>query len=172
LFPHRRWLHLYHCYSERTRHMGPENFAELCFECDCWFNNKGEWTEHLTKHLETLTDLLRCDPLIFRNVPVKAGYCPFCLGKTHDEPCQRMRQFTDPVKWYDHIDAHLANIKDNNYTCRHLHARPALKCLGISIIIYGMSTTGDLGEERSGVSLENWINVSNILSFAFSFFFA
>jgi hypothetical protein len=113
LHHHRRWLHLYRCYCKRARQMGTSDFAELCFECDLWCTDRAEWEQHCQEHLDKPEELLRCDPLMFRNAPVKAGYCPFCLGNTDLQPQQRMRQFIiDRSEWYNHIESHFQEFED------------------------------------------------------------
>jgi hypothetical protein len=94
-------------------------FAELCFQCDCWFNDSSEWERHCQEHLDKPEELLRCDPLIFRNFPVKPGYCCFCLGNTRQSASKRMEQYvTDRSKWYDHIEGHL-NKLGCDFSCSH-----------------------------------------------------
>jgi hypothetical protein len=86
------------------------------FECDCWFNDRSGWERHCQEHLE---ELLRYDPLVFRNVPVKPGYCCFCLGNTRQSAPKRMEQFvTDRSKWYDHIEGHLTELGRDS-SCPH-----------------------------------------------------
>ncbi|KAJ5602036.1 hypothetical protein N7510_011570 [Penicillium lagena] len=82
----------------------------MCFECDSWFNDPAEPQE-----------LLRCDPLMFRNAPIKAGFCPFCLGNANLPPAKRMNQFIiDRAKWHSHVEAHLAKVKEYDYYhCDH-----------------------------------------------------
>ena len=64
--------------------------------------------------------LLRCDPIIFQNCPVKPGYCPFCLGNLNLSPIQRMEQYLDMSKWYDHVQGHLSYRKLlGKFHCRH-----------------------------------------------------
>ncbi|RHZ53562.1 uncharacterized protein CDV56_101788 [Aspergillus thermomutatus] len=98
-YAHRQWLHLYRCYHERLRQMSVDDFAEFCYECDLWFNNQNEWHQHCQDHLSKPSELLRCDPIIFRNCPVKPGYCPFCLGNTSLGPIRQMEQYLDMSKW-------------------------------------------------------------------------
>ena len=55
---------------------------------------------------------------IFRNFPVKPGYCCFCLGNTRQSASKRMEPFvTDRSKWYDHIEDHLNELRD--FSCSH-----------------------------------------------------
>ncbi|KAJ5391853.1 hypothetical protein N7509_007343 [Penicillium cosmopolitanum] len=65
----------------------------MCFECDTWFTDPGEWELHCFEHLQQPDMLLRCDPLMFRSAPIKAGFCPFCLGNKHLDLSKRMTQF-------------------------------------------------------------------------------
>ncbi|KJF60769.1 uncharacterized protein CIMG_12167 [Coccidioides immitis RS] len=58
LYPHWHWLHLYCCYKKCVQKMGPSNFAELCFECDSWYQTEEDWNQYCKQHLETLKDLL------------------------------------------------------------------------------------------------------------------
>ncbi|KAJ5490174.1 hypothetical protein N7453_010999 [Penicillium expansum] len=77
----------------------------MCFECDIWVTNKSEWEEHCQQLLDSLADLLRCDPLVFRNAPVKPGLCPFCLGDNSKLPSKRIFQFVpSPSAWHLHIE--------------------------------------------------------------------
>ena len=34
-------------------------YSELCFECDCWFNDRSGWERHCQEHLERPEELLR-----------------------------------------------------------------------------------------------------------------
>ncbi|KAJ5741093.1 Zinc finger C2H2 [Penicillium malachiteum] len=114
---HRKWLHLYRCYSKQYRLN--HRFAEMCFECDLWFTCKHDWEIHCQEHLDNASELLRCDPLIFRNAPIKAGLCPFCLGSEFAPPSTRMRQFIlSPPQWHSHIEAHLDAVK-LDFNCKH-----------------------------------------------------
>ncbi|EED21202.1 conserved hypothetical protein [Talaromyces stipitatus ATCC 10500] len=118
LFAHRRWYHLYRCYQSKLSKMGNDEFADFCFECDLWINNKLEWDQHCQHHLDTPETLVRCDPIIFRNALVKAGYCPFCLGDNDQDANSRVRQFIDKSKWHDHIESHLESLTVD-FTCCH-----------------------------------------------------
>lgn len=99
--------------------MSSAHFVELCFECGHWFNDPSEWSYHCQFHLQMPETLFRCDPLIFRNAPIKAGYCPFCLGNENLEIKCRMQQFLDKSKWHCHIDDHLQTLV-NDFNCKHL----------------------------------------------------
>ncbi|KAL1965859.1 hypothetical protein VTN77DRAFT_4992 [Rasamsonia byssochlamydoides] len=78
-----------------------------------------QWESHCQGHLNRPEELLRCDLLMFCNVPIKAGYCPFCMGNTELCPSEQMKQFvSDAGKWYDHIQSHLKRL-EGNFTCRH-----------------------------------------------------
>ena len=90
----------------------------MCFECDTWFTDPGEWEFHCFGHLQRPDTLLRCDPLVFRNAPIKAGFCPFCLGNKNLGPSRRMTQYvTDRSKWYAHIQAHIMGL--TKFECKH-----------------------------------------------------
>lgn len=116
--PHRQWLHLYRCNKSYHSRHSKLQFAEMCFECDVWFTDPGKWELHCFEHLEQPDLLLRCDLLMFRNAPIKAGFCPFCLGNKYYTPSRRMVQFiTSAPEWYDHIEFHLAHL--TNFRCRH-----------------------------------------------------
>jgi carbonic anhydrase len=102
------------------RQMSDDDFAEFCYECDLWFNNQNEWHQHCQDHLSEPSELLRCDPIIFRNCPVKPGYCPFCLGNTSLGPIRRMEQYLDMSKSYDHVHSHLSHRDlSGEFHCRH-----------------------------------------------------
>ncbi|PYI00196.1 hypothetical protein BO71DRAFT_455086 [Aspergillus ellipticus CBS 707.79] len=94
---------------EPIKKYSEHKFAKLCFECDKWFNDPRDWEDHCQGHLQRPAELLRCDPLIFRNAPVKPGYCPFCLGDTTRSFSCRMEH---------HIEGHLNRIK-GNFFCGH-----------------------------------------------------
>ncbi|RAQ76875.1 hypothetical protein COH21_008703 [Aspergillus flavus] len=118
--PHRRWLHLYRCYAKQLAAISADNFAELCVECDLWYNDLGKWTKHCEEHLISSHNLLRCDPIIFRNAPVKAGFCPFCLGEEIMSPRKRMTQYLDRSEWYKHVQSHLSpKALSGMFHCRH-----------------------------------------------------
>ncbi|KAL3467666.1 hypothetical protein BJX64DRAFT_299023 [Aspergillus heterothallicus] len=104
---HRRWLHIYRCYSRRISRLNNDKFAEFCFECgQC--------------HLDDPDQLLRCDPIIFRNCPVKPGYCPFCLGNRRLGPARRMKQYLNTTQWYRHLGSHLTDdFLSDSFRCRH-----------------------------------------------------
>ena len=83
--------------------MSEHGFAKPCFDCDYWFNDPLEWAD----------ELLRCDPLIFRNALVKPGY------NTAQSSPRRMEQFvTDRRKWYNHIEGHLKELT-GDFSCHH-----------------------------------------------------
>ncbi|KAF7169446.1 hypothetical protein CNMCM6106_004351 [Aspergillus hiratsukae] len=126
---HRRWLHLYRCYKKMLRQMSDDDFAEFCYECDLWFNNQNEWHQHCQDHLSEPSELLRCDPIIFRNCPVKPGYCPFCLGNPSLGPIRQMEQYLDMSKWYDHVHSHLSHLS-GEFHCRH----PACTQTGMRVL--------------------------------------
>lgn len=116
--PHRQWLHLYRCSKSHYRCYSKLQFAEMCFECDTWFTDPGEWELHCFEHLQQPDMLLRCDPLMFRSAPIKAGFCPFCLGNKHLDPSKRMTQFvTNRSEWYAHIQFHVAGL--TRFECKH-----------------------------------------------------
>ncbi|KAE8384279.1 hypothetical protein BDV23DRAFT_177174 [Aspergillus alliaceus] len=104
----------------RLRQMGDLDFVEYCFKCDCWFQGITEWNRHCQGHLDQPEDLLRCDLILYRNVPAKAAYCPFCLGDTTLSPRRRMYQYLDRGEWYDHVHSHLSPRElAGRYNCRH-----------------------------------------------------
>ncbi|KAL2810637.1 hypothetical protein BDW59DRAFT_155623, partial [Aspergillus cavernicola] len=118
--PHRRWLHLYRCYHRLFCQMSDDNFAEFCYECGQWFKNQNEWYQHCQDHLNKPSELLRCDLVIFRNCPVKPGYCPFCLGNKSLGPIRQMEQYLDTTKWYRHFESHLSHKNlSGKFHCRH-----------------------------------------------------
>jgi len=115
----RAWTSLHQIPFLSSLRSTEHGFAELCFQCDCWFNDSSEWERHCQEHLDKPEELLRCDPLIFRNFPVKPGYCCFCLGNTRQSASKRMEQYvTDRSKWYDHIECHL-NKLGCDFSCSH-----------------------------------------------------
>ncbi|KAL3439835.1 hypothetical protein BJX65DRAFT_291535 [Aspergillus insuetus] len=117
---HRRWLHIYRCYSRRISRLNDDKFAEFCFECGQWFNDRKDWDRHCQSHLDDPDQLLRCDPIIFRNCPVKPGYCPFCLGNRHLGPARRMKQYLNTTQWYRHLGSHLTDdFLSGSFRCRH-----------------------------------------------------
>ncbi|KAJ5193197.1 hypothetical protein N7449_009339 [Penicillium cf. viridicatum] len=74
---------------------------------------------HCQEHLDNLSDLLRCDPMNFRNAPIKPGLYPFCLGTKREKPSKRMFQFIlSPPKWHSHIEDHLKRLK-LDFNCKH-----------------------------------------------------
>lgn len=116
---HRRWLHIYRCSKARYQLVDEIGFAEMCFECDCWFTKSWEWEDHCKEHLAHPEALIRCDPLIFHHAPIKAGWCPFCLGNKKLQSSKRMVQFfVSPPEWHDHVAAHLNQLK-GNFKCEH-----------------------------------------------------
>ncbi|PGH04310.1 hypothetical protein AJ80_08533 [Polytolypa hystricis UAMH7299] len=120
-FPHRRWTHLYRCYEEHIRKMGGNDSAELCFECDRWFQGKESWNDHCREHLDNPENLFRYDWIIFRQAPVKAGFCGFCLWDNTLTPARRMRQYIfdeDRSKLRDHYEDHLQRVQGNP-TCEN-----------------------------------------------------
>ncbi|KAL4948932.1 hypothetical protein BDW69DRAFT_198491 [Aspergillus filifer] len=76
--------------ERRISRLNNDKFAEFCFECGQWFNDRKDLDRHCQSHLDNPDQLLRCDPIIFRNCPVKPGYCPFCLGNGRLGPARRM----------------------------------------------------------------------------------
>lgn len=101
----------------------------MCFECDQWFTNSSEWEYHCQQHLEAPGDLLRCDPLVFRNAPIKPGFCPFYLGNSCMSPSKRMLQFVvSPPEWHSHIDKHLKGLT-SDYDCKHPACSTRIKTL-------------------------------------------
>ncbi|KAE8387077.1 hypothetical protein BDV23DRAFT_174933 [Aspergillus alliaceus] len=59
-----------------------DNFAELCVECDLWYNDLGKRPEHCEEHLGDSYKLL-------------PGLCPFCLGEEIMGPRKHMMQYFD-----------------------------------------------------------------------------
>lgn len=56
---------------------------------------------------------------MFRNAPIKAGFCPFCLGNKKRLASKRMIQFvTSSSEWYSHIEDHLKELGEN-FRCEH-----------------------------------------------------
>ncbi|KAJ5478450.1 hypothetical protein N7530_003959 [Penicillium desertorum] len=83
------------------------------------FTKSWEWEDHCREHLDHPEALLRCDPLVFRNTPIKAGFCPFCFGNKTLCPSKRMVQFfISPPEWHNHVEAHLSQL-DGNFKCGH-----------------------------------------------------
>jgi hypothetical protein len=122
-YPHHRWYHLYHCYQTKISLLGNDKFTDFCFECDQWFVNKLEWDQHCQEHLDTPDTLLRCEPIVFRNTLVRAGFSPFCLGK-NDCASRRLQQFIEKWKWHKHIESHLKDLTDFTFTISlHWYAR-------------------------------------------------
>jgi carbonic anhydrase len=116
--PHRQWLHLYRCNKSYFRDYSKLKFAEMCFECDTWFTDPGEWDLHCSEHLQQPETLLRCDPLMFRNAPIKGGLCPFCLGNKSLKPSRRVAQFViSAPDWHNHVESHLAGL--NKFQCKY-----------------------------------------------------
>ncbi|KAJ5768157.1 hypothetical protein N7533_000740 [Penicillium manginii] len=113
-----QWLHLYRCNKSHYRCHSKLEFTEMCFECDTWFTDPGEWEFHCSEHLQLPDTLLRCDPLMFRNAPIKAGLCPFCLGNKHLGLSKRMTQYaTSRSEWYAHIQSHVIGL--TRFECKH-----------------------------------------------------
>lgn len=106
---------MYKCRQKTYRHK--YGFAEICFECDTWILSPFEWERHCQGHLDSPTDLLRCDPLLHQNTPVKSGWCPFCLGRHRLRPSQKMKGYLDRSIWYKHIKDHLKGLK--SFNCDH-----------------------------------------------------
>ncbi|KAJ5531290.1 hypothetical protein N7527_004683 [Penicillium freii] len=59
------------------------------------------------------SNLLRCDPIVFRNAPIKLGLYPFCLGAKGKKPAKRILQF------HSYIEDHLKELK-LDFDCKHL----------------------------------------------------
>jgi carbonic anhydrase len=56
---------------------------------------------------------------MFRNAPIKAGFCPFCLGNKKLCPSKRMVQFfISPPEWHTHVEAHLSQL-NGSFRCEH-----------------------------------------------------
>ncbi|KAL6229166.1 hypothetical protein BDW75DRAFT_250082 [Aspergillus navahoensis] len=73
-----------------------DNFAEFCFECDVWFNNRNQWREHCQDHLSKPTELLS---LRSDNTP-----------ELPSEAC----------KWHSHVQSHLSHQDlSGEFHCRH-----------------------------------------------------
>ncbi|KAL2812348.1 hypothetical protein BDW59DRAFT_176992 [Aspergillus cavernicola] len=100
--------------------MGPDRFARYCFECDFWCNKRAKWSQHCQEHLDNPEELLRCDLIMFHNVPVKAALCPFCMGDTFLGAALQMDQFLDSPKWWDHVESHLEQkARTKDFHCCH-----------------------------------------------------
>lgn len=56
---------------------------------------------------------------MFRNTPIKAKFCPFCLGNKKLPPSKRMVQFFISLpEWHNHVEAHLSQL-NSNFKCEH-----------------------------------------------------
>ncbi|KAM5479793.1 hypothetical protein MaudMau93_007756 [Microsporum audouinii] len=121
---HRQWLHLFRCYEQRHRASSTSGFVKLCLNCDSWFTSKEDWREHCTEHLCTPESIpLRCDLLMFRNVPISAGRCPFCLGDSSLCATKRMTEYI--LRWNDwdkHVENHLTELKRSGAEPRCTHS--------------------------------------------------
>ncbi|EGE03442.1 carbonic anhydrase [Trichophyton equinum CBS 127.97] len=120
---HRQWLHLFRCYERRYRDSSTSRFVKLCLNCDLWFTSEEDWREHCTEHLSTPESLpLRCDLLMFRNVPISAGRCPFCLGDSSLCVTKRMTEYIINWKdWNTHVEDHLVELKRSGAEPRCTH---------------------------------------------------
>ncbi|KAE8383866.1 hypothetical protein BDV26DRAFT_277092 [Aspergillus bertholletiae] len=100
--------------------MGTDNFTELCIECDLWYNDLGKWARHGKEYLSDSYKLLCCDPIIFRNAPVKAGLRPFCLGDEIIGPWKHMTQYLDCSEWYRYVQSYLSyKALSGMFHCRY-----------------------------------------------------
>ncbi|KAJ6001624.1 zinc finger protein [Penicillium canescens] len=152
---HRKWLHLYRCYSRHYK--STHGFAQICFECDLWFANESEWENHCQEHLDNPGDLLRCDPMIFRNAPIKPGLCPFCLGAKREKPSKRMFQFVlSPPKWHSHIEDHLKELK-HDFDCKHPACSTTFKSL--EELTYHLVDTHCWRPRRQSPKKRKWADV-------------
>lgn len=101
--------------------MGEHGFAHLCLQCDLWVTSSTQWEQHCQSHLDVPGSLpLRCDLLIFRQAPVYAGCCPFCLGQSNLPASQRLYQFFNRFRWQEHVQSHIRALRDAKTTnCPH-----------------------------------------------------
>ncbi|GBF62519.1 hypothetical protein TMEN_5065 [Trichophyton mentagrophytes] len=93
--------------------------TELALQADF----EEDWKEHCTEHLSILESLpLRCDLLMFRNVPISAGRCPFCLGDSSLCVTKRMTEYIFRWKdWNAHVEDHLAELMRSGAEPRCTH---------------------------------------------------
>jgi len=99
------WSHLYSCKKKATRRRG--GFAEFCFLCFAWYDDRKTWQEHVRIHLQDPP--LWCNMEVFRHNVVRPALCPACLGDKNNEkaPDDRFRQFTNVTAWKDHVLNHV-----------------------------------------------------------------
>ncbi|KAL4925801.1 uncharacterized protein BDV17DRAFT_283674 [Aspergillus undulatus] len=108
------------CPCGRQANKGRDAFAELCFACDVWYNNRSEWKQHCQEHLAKPQELVRCDPIRHRNALIRPGRCPFCLGDGRLDPRQRTKQYFDTSNWYKHVQSHFSDeALSGEFYCRH-----------------------------------------------------
>ncbi|KAJ5185810.1 hypothetical protein N7491_006318 [Penicillium cf. griseofulvum] len=68
--------------------------------------------DHCQEHLNNPSDLLRCNPITFRNAPIKLGLYPFYLGAKGKNPSKRILQF------HSYIEDYLKELK-LDFDCKH-----------------------------------------------------
>ncbi|KAI9761799.1 MAG: hypothetical protein M1840_001679, partial [Geoglossum simile] len=114
-----RWEHLYRCYKKSL--VDEHGFAELCFQCGVWITGSSEWDCHCQSHLDKPETIpIRCDLLIFRRAPARAGICPFCLSDTSLASHRRMYQYLCRYTWQKHVLNHLQAMGDSKpMVCPH-----------------------------------------------------
>ena len=59
---------------------------------------------------------LRCDLVIFRQAPVYAGCCPFCLGHSELPASQRIYQLFNRFRWLEPVQGHIQAFDDASGT--------------------------------------------------------
>ncbi|OJD10421.1 hypothetical protein ACJ73_09798 [Blastomyces percursus] len=103
----------------RQKSLSVTYFADLCLNWDSWFRSENEWQDHCLEHLNTPGLLpLRCDLLIFRNVPINAGFCLFFLGDSSLPAKIRMKQYlTNKSEWIKEMESRLVELEKTNSTC-------------------------------------------------------
>ncbi|KAK5086213.1 hypothetical protein LTR70_007458 [Exophiala xenobiotica] len=110
------WSHLYRCQKRVICH--DRGFAEFCFLCFAWYDDRDAWQKHAQEHLRDLP--LKCSMVVFRHNVVRPALCPACLGEGS------FRQFVSLTTWKNHLQDHI--LRENVRSCPHPQCDHGLRC--------------------------------------------
>ncbi|KAL4792861.1 hypothetical protein BDV19DRAFT_400344 [Aspergillus venezuelensis] len=100
--------------------LAPKEGKCYCFECDFWCSERAKWSAYCQEHLDKPEELLICDLIMFHNAPVKAAFCPFCMGDSLLGPIRQMKQFLHSPTWWKHVESHLEQkARGKDFHCCH-----------------------------------------------------
>ena len=98
------------------------SFTQFCFHCNEWILSREQWKQDREKHVQEAT--MFCGVYTYRNLLLRPGLCPFCMGDEKMEPQWRFQHWCRKDEQLRHLETHFVDVPiDGEATCQHPKCR-------------------------------------------------